>query len=98
METAQRTGAEPLPGMVGITSRSDPKAVLDKSFIAQVSACGPQGHLPGQRLSHGFFPSPWPGPRTPPNAPPREFKGQKRERIPQILESNTEKLCNSGFW
>nr|KAF6480861.1 hypothetical protein HJG59_010655 [Molossus molossus] len=92
METAWRTDAEPVPAMVSITSRSDRKAVPDKfPFIAQLSALWVKSHLSGQGLPKSVT---WP--RTPPKAPQREFVGQRRERIPQILKSNTEKLCNSG--
>lgn len=78
---------------------TDPRAVPGKppSIHTGLVPGGLQGQPLGQGLIRNLFPSPWPGPRTPPNASPREFQGQKRERIPQILKSTTEKLCNSGF-
>lgn len=63
---------------------------------ASPEGCGATSGAGGS--SADASPSLWPGPwGPPPNAPPREFKGQNRERIPQVLKSNTEKLCNSGF-
>lgn len=67
------------------------------SFLAMAYAPGPWGQLQGGGLIHTFVPESVAWPQTSTDAPPGERKGQKRERSPQVLKSNTEKLCNEGF-
>lgn len=59
------------------------------SPLGTPTAAGPASR-PGR--IRGMSPGPWSGPRMPPAASPREFEGQNRERIPQVLKSNTQKL------